>query len=118
MISLPAHIFIRIVDDISHSMDVYSIVSGTGLILAALLVPGLAVTFAIYPRADDVTWAERLGLGLVLGLLPQLVMLFITKNLSVAVTGSSMWLVVLAVTALGAVAWRMRSGQVYISAAK
>lgn len=99
-------------------MDVYSIVSGTGLILAAILAPGIAVTFAVFPRVEELTWAERLGLGLVFGLLPQLVMLFLAKNFSVAVTGASTWLAVLAVTAVGFAVWRMRSGRVYISPAK
>ncbi len=82
------------------------------------MVPGIAVTFAAFPRVDELTWAERLGLGLVFGLLPQLVMLFLAKNVSVAVTGSSTWLVVLAVTAGGFAVWRLRSGRVYISPAK
>ncbi|MFH1055256.1 MAG: hypothetical protein V1744_04080 [Candidatus Altiarchaeota archaeon] len=89
-------------------MDAFQIVWGTSLILAAILLPGLAVTFAIFPKKGQVNPPERIGLGLIFGILPQLMLYFLMKNLSIQSTTSTTTLSVLLVTAVGLAVWYKR----------
>jgi hypothetical protein len=89
-------------------MDAYLIIWGTSLILAAILLPGLAVTLAMFPRLNDIRWAERLGLSLVFGIIPELALYFLSNNLNVPITKTTSQTAVAAVTAIGIIVWRLR----------
>jgi len=89
-------------------MDLWPIIKGTGLILIFFLAPGLALTLAIFPGINQIKWAERIGLGLVLGLTPQVILYFLTKNFSVPVTTETSQAAILGVTLVGAAIWAYR----------
>jgi len=93
-------------------VDAYFIAWATAWILAAIMAPGLAVGFAVFPRTDQIRWSERIGLSFVFGLLPQMLIYFLTKNLSVPVTESTTQASIAAVTFAGAAVWlaRRRAG--------
>jgi uncharacterized membrane protein len=92
-----------------YSMDAYVIIWETAFILAAILAPGIALTFALFPMARDVSWSERLGLGLVLGLVPQVILYFLTVNAGVPMTEWTTLGTMASVTAFGAIVWKLRS---------
>jgi|WetSurMetagenome_2_1015567.scaffolds.fasta_scaffold129925_2 hypothetical protein len=90
-------------------MEAYHILWGSALILASILAPGFALTFAVFPLAESVKWAERLGLALVFGMVPELLLYFLTKNLSVPVTVETSQLALAAVTGLGILVYVLRT---------
>jgi hypothetical protein len=90
-------------------MEPTQILTGTGLILAAIIVPGLAVTLAVIPKLDEIKWPERFGLSLIFGLVPQLMIYFLSNNLNVPITTVSSQAAIAGVTVLGLVVWKIRS---------
>jgi len=90
-------------------MDGFQIFLGTGLILAAVLLPGLSITLALFPKWDDVRWAERLGLGLVFGITPELVLYFLSSNIqAVPVTSGTTLASIFLFTAAGLAVYMRR----------
>jgi len=89
-------------------MDAYQIVWGTTLILAAILAPGLSVSLALIPRIGDIDWAERLGLALIFGITPHVILHFLDKNASVPLTETSSLASIFGVTAAGLIIWNIR----------
>jgi len=90
-------------------MDAYQIILGTAMILAVILAPGLALTLALFPKLDEIRWAERIGLGLLFGLMPQVILYFLTKNISVPVTEFTVQATIFGVTLVSAAIWMVRS---------
>ncbi|MFH0862952.1 MAG: hypothetical protein V1875_07990 [Candidatus Altiarchaeota archaeon] len=90
-------------------MDAYTIIFGTALILAAIMVPGFALTAAVMPSAGGIRWSERLGLSLVFGLTPYLLLHFLTKNMNLQITTETTLLTIAAVTIASAAVWKMRT---------
>jgi uncharacterized membrane protein len=92
-------------------MEGSQILWGTMLIVAYILIPGVAVTFGLFPRKDQISLAERFGLALVFGLLPQLLLYFLTRNFAVPVTTETSYIASALVTAAGLIAWKMRGAK-------
>jgi uncharacterized membrane protein len=90
-------------------MDAYLILKGTLFITAALLVPGVSLTYAIFPRKGDLRSVERFGLSLVLCFVPMVLVYFASKNLNVPVTGASVWASIIGVSVLAAGVFMQRS---------
>ena len=89
-------------------MELNSVLLGTTLIVTTIGVPGLAVTFALFPRVNEIRWSERLGLSLVCGLLPYLLLYFSAKNLSIPITQTTSQAAIAGVTLLGLAGWSIR----------
>ncbi len=89
-------------------MEPLTIIWGTSLILAAIVVPGLAVTAALMPKPEDIRWSERIGLSFVFGLTPYLLLHFLTKNVNFPITTSTTLLTLGAVTVASAAVWNVR----------
>lgn len=70
-------------------MDASSIITGSYLLLLAVLVPGVSASLALFPRLDAISFSERLGFSLVFGFLPSLVLYFNVKNLNIPITETS-----------------------------
>ena len=92
-------------------MEPFTIIWGTALILAAIMMPGFAMTFAFMPAANSIRWSERLGLSFVFGLTPYLLLHFLTKNISLQITTESTLLTIVVITAASAAVWKMRAGK-------
>jgi uncharacterized membrane protein len=90
-------------------METGQIIWGSALLVLLVFAPGLAVTLALFPGLNQITWSERIGLSFVFGLIPQLILYFLTKNLSVPVTTTTSFLLVFLVIAAGLVVWKRRT---------
>jgi uncharacterized membrane protein len=90
-------------------MDPGMIIWGTVLILAAIMAPGLALTFAVMPKMSDVRMAERLGLSLVFGISPYLLLHFLTKNVNFPITEATTQGTILGITVAAAAVWALRN---------
>jgi len=91
-------------------MDAYHIIWGNILILSAILAPGTALSLVVAPKLKQIKLAERVGLALVLGLIPQVILYFMSKNMNVAITETSVWASILGVTAFGLIYWKVKRG--------
>ena len=89
-------------------MDAQSIVVGAAGLMLLIVIPGLALSLAVFPKKDELDSIERLGFSFVLGLVPQVVQYFLDKNFSVEVNTSTTLGVMAAFTLLGLAVWKMR----------
>jgi len=89
-------------------MERWQIIKGTVVILSLVLIPGFALSLALYPRKDELDFSERLALSFLLGLVPELILYILDKNFAIATTMKSVWMVVMVCTLAGVVIWRIR----------
>ncbi|MFH0859983.1 MAG: DUF1616 domain-containing protein [Candidatus Altiarchaeota archaeon] len=82
-------------------MDFLTIVKGTAVILSLIVVPGYALTLALFPKKNEIDTIERMGLVFLLGLTPMILLYFLNKNFGIAITTSSTALSVAVVTLTG-----------------
>lgn len=89
-------------------MDYSAIALSTIGICLYLLIPGLAVSLAAFPRKSDVSFTERLGLATFLGLLVPAILYFNEKNFIIPVNSATTLVTLGAVTLLGIIVWQLR----------
>lgn len=89
-------------------MEFQSVVIGTVGMMLLILIPGLALSLAIFPKKDELDLVERLGFSFVFGLIPQLLQYFLDKNFNVAISTSTTLGLITAVTVVGLVVWKSR----------
>ena len=73
-----------------------------------IIVPGVAVTLAVYPDKRGLEFTHRLALVFLFGFTPQLLLYFLTKNFSVPITATTSYLAIAAVTVVGIIVWQIR----------
>ncbi len=86
-------------------MDGYSIFVGSILLLFFLLLPGWALSLAVFPRKDEVNVVERLGLSLFFGVIPHVLVYFFNKNTGLEINAGLSYIIILGVTALSLIYW-------------
>jgi hypothetical protein len=89
-------------------MDFMHILVGSIGILVFLLIPGIALGLAVFPRKQDIGNVERIGISLLFGLLPTFIQYFLDKNFSIPINTANTQLIIAAVTALGIMVWVIR----------
>jgi len=89
-------------------MEVITIAEvAVGMILL-ILVPGILLSLALFPRKKDLDPVERLGVGAVLGLTPQFLLYFGDKNLYLPITEFTSTATVVLVSLVGLAIWLVR----------
>ncbi|MFC2154004.1 hypothetical protein ACFLRC_00795 [Candidatus Altiarchaeota archaeon] len=89
-------------------MDYYLALKGSVGILLVIFIPGIALSFALYPQKNDLGLIERFAFSLFLGFMPTLVLYFLQKNFSVPVTQPTSQWAVAAVTFIALAVWFYR----------
>ncbi len=89
-------------------MEPFVIFKGTLLMVLAVAIPGAALTYGIFPKKDQLDLAERLGLSFILGFVPQFLLYFADKNFNLPITGTTTFLTIALVTAVGLALWKFR----------
>lgn len=79
----------------------------TGILLY-VLVPGIALSLALFPRRGVLDFTERLGLSLFLGMSTPVIQYFNDKNLMIPITTDTTLATLAVVTVIGLVVWRAR----------
>lgn len=92
-------------------MEGSSVLVGSILLVALIIVPGLAVTLAVFPRWRQITFIERAGIAVILGMLPQLLIYFLDKNAGVEINFTTSLMLILVVTAAGGIVYYSRKKQ-------
>ena len=83
-------------------------ITAIGMILI-VIVPGVFLSLALFPKKKDLDIVERLGVGMVLGLMPQFILYFGDKNLSMPITSFTSTAAVVLVSLLGLAIWQVRA---------
>lgn len=89
-------------------MDLNQIIVGTIGISLYLLVPGIALSFAAFPRKTDLALLDRIGISLLLGVLTPAVQYFNDKNLVLPVNTSTTYATLFGLTFFGVAVWAIR----------
>jgi uncharacterized membrane protein len=89
-------------------MDFWSIVTITVGICLYLLIPGMALSLAAFPRKQDMGFAERLCVASFLGMATPFVQYFNDKNFIIPVNPGTTMTTLAALTLLGLVVWQLR----------
>jgi len=82
-------------------------ITAIGMILI-VMVPGVFLSLALFPKKKDLDIVERLGVGMVLGLMPQAFLYFGYKNLSMLITPFTSTAAVVLLSLLGLGVWQVR----------
>jgi uncharacterized membrane protein len=89
-------------------MDLLVVLGVVAALTAFIAIPGLMLTFALFPKKDDITGIERAGLSTVLGLTPVVIQYALDKNFSVPITTMTTVGVFLVVSFAGLAVWQLR----------
>jgi len=89
-------------------MDFVSIVLGFILISMYVLIPGLALCFAVFPRRTDMDFTERLGVSILLGTATSMTQYFLDKNFFVQINPANTAIIISILTLGGLVVWQIR----------
>jgi uncharacterized membrane protein len=90
-------------------MDLVTILIGTFGMILVVFIPGISLTMALFPKKEDLELIERLGVSLVLGLVPQVILYFGSKNFFVSIDAINTAATILLVSLIGIVVWWIRS---------
>ena len=96
-------------------MDTITILRGTILIIMLIGLPGISMTMALFPRREELDIVERVGLGFVLGLTPQFVLYFASKNFYLPINTLTTSLTILLISLAGIAIWQFRRRQIYVA---
>jgi len=79
-----------------------------------ILIPGFILSWALFPKKEDLRISERLGISLALGLVPIFLLMLLNMTLEVKVTFMTDLLMVLVVSIAGLIAFLYRGGAVKV----
>ncbi|MFH1256286.1 MAG: DUF1616 domain-containing protein [Candidatus Diapherotrites archaeon] len=90
-----------------------------GLIVSAIFVlflPGLAVTWAIFPKKDEIDWIERIALSFALSIaITPLLVFYFNFLLNVPINFITVSIVILGIMLTSAAIWFAREKRVFFS---
>jgi uncharacterized membrane protein len=89
-------------------MEFWSIVTISAGICMYLLIPGMALSLAAFPRKQDMGFAERLAVASFLGMATPFVQYFNDKNFIIPVNPGTTLTTIGALTLLGLIIWQLR----------
>jgi uncharacterized membrane protein len=89
-------------------MDLSAILEITAVMVAYVMIPGIMLTLAVFPKKDDICIVERLGIGMALGLAPTFILYALEKNLMVPINTSTTFITFLVVSLAGLGIWQVR----------
>ncbi len=89
-------------------MDFSKILIGSIGIALYMLIPGIALSLAMYPRRKDLGMVDRIGLGMFLGVVVPFIQYFNDKNFYTPINTTTTIATLLAVTIIGLAVWLVR----------
>lgn len=89
-------------------MDLSAILKITAAMTAYVMIPGLMLTLAIFPKKEDISTVERLGISIALGLAPTFILYALDKNFLVPINAFTTFATFLVVSLAGFGVWQVR----------
>ncbi|HDI73288.1 MAG TPA: hypothetical protein ENF58_04070 [Candidatus Altiarchaeales archaeon] len=89
-------------------MELLPIVMGTVGIILYMLIPGISLSLALFPRREDLDLVERVGIGIFLGMTTPFIQYFNDKNFFIPINFTTTTATILVVTIIGLLVWQLR----------
>lgn len=89
-------------------MELLTVVIVSAAMIAFVLVPGLMLSFAFFPKTEELSNIERIGVSLCLGLTPVLLLYALDKNFSVPINTYTTAGIFFFVSLIGYFVWWLR----------
>jgi len=89
-------------------MNLEAIFYGTVGICLYILIPGLALSLAVFPRKQDMGFSERLILSAFLGMATPFILYFNDKNFIIPINPETSMITLGALTLIGLAIWQIR----------
>ena len=93
-------------------MTVFEVLYSAVIIIGIVVISGFCLTLAIFPKRDEIETLERLGLSVILGFTPFVLLYFFDKNFNVPFNFITSVLFVLIVCIAGLLIWTYRKNKV------
>lgn len=91
-------------------MTLFEVFYSTIIIIGIVFISGFCLALAIFPKKDEIDILERLGLSVILGFTPFVLLYFFDKNFGVPINFITSVLFVFIVCIVGLIVWAYRAG--------
>ncbi|NCN65154.1 MAG: hypothetical protein GW779_04555 [Candidatus Altiarchaeum hamiconexum] len=91
-------------------MTLFEVLYSAVIIIGIVVISGFCLTLAIFPKRDEIEIIERLGLSVILGFTPFVMLYFFDKNFNVPINFITSVLFVVIVCIAGLAIWIHRKG--------
>lgn len=91
-------------------MTPYEVFIGTSITIALILISGYSLSLGLFPK-KEIVFVERLGLSIILGFTPFVLLYFFDKNFNVPINLVTSIFFFLLTTIAGIVLWKYRTSK-------
>jgi len=95
-------------------MTVFEVIYSAAIIIGIVMLSGFCLTLAIFPKKDEIDTLDRLGLSVILGFMPFVLLYFFDKNFNVPINFITSVLFVLTVCIAGLLIWMYRKNKINV----
>lgn len=92
-------------------MTMFEVFYSAVIIIGIVIVSGFCLTLAIFPKKNEIDIIERLGLSVILGFTPFVLLYFFDKNFNVPINFATSVLFVLGTCIIGLAIWKLRKSK-------
>lgn len=92
-------------------MTIFEVFYSAVIIIGIVLISGFCLTLAIFPKRNEIDIIERLGLSVILGFTPFVLIYFFDKNFNVPINFITSVLFVLGTCVAGLSVWWFRKSK-------
>ncbi|HIE34152.1 MAG TPA: DUF1616 domain-containing protein [Candidatus Altiarchaeales archaeon] len=89
-------------------MDIFTVAMVVLSIIFIVLIPGVALSLALFPKKEQLDIVERIGVSIFLGITPQFILYFVDKNFTIPINTTTTYMTILIVTTIGILVWQYR----------
>lgn len=93
-------------------MELITIIWASIGIILAIMIPGTVISFAIFPKRNDLEFVNRLGISIVLGFIPYVFLYLFEKGFYTHINFLTVISTILGLTMLGVMGWYVRKENV------
>lgn len=93
-------------------MSWWTVMWSASTIIAIILISGYCLTLAVFPKKNEIDMPERLGMSIILGFTPFLLLYFFDKNLNIPINFATTLFFILLTCAAGLAVWFLRKRRV------
>ncbi len=93
-------------------MTMFEVIYSAVIIIGIVVISGFCLTLAIFPKKNEIEILERLGLSVILGFTPFVLLYFFDKNFNVPINFITSVLFVLWTCVIGLAVWMLRKSKI------
>lgn len=93
-------------------MTMFEVIYSAVIIIGIVVISGFCLTLAIFPKKNEIEILERLGLSVILGFTPFVLLYFFDKNFNVPINFITSVLFVLGTCVIGLAVWMFKKSKI------